>query len=391
MDLDSFTQSIVRRTDAFSASLATAFVAAASLVVSVGGEARPYGLAFGFCAASMYFLLRCFEATTPARTAAYTASMAIALYLHPLTVLLFAAQWMTIAAGSRERAELRILLPALPLACCTLLPVVALVHASGAGQLDWVSRLSRVVVQGFARGLFGAYYGLPLIAIAAAFAVALTSNCNTKNITVYVGIWFIGPIALLFGVSAFKPMLISYYILYVWLPAGMIAGLALHAVKQQPRLRALAATCTLALVVWNLLLVPDALQHRENWRGLVAYYLAHRAHGDAFVVYAPYTVLPFRYAFAERGEPVPKIVFPSDSPVVADAISRRALSAAEIHRLSSQHTVWLVLSHAAIGRPDARRNLRALFERCRLTSSHTVPSRLPLPMQIDRFDCGLRG
>lgn len=48
--------SIARRTDAFSASVATAFVAAAALTVSIGGEARPYGLAFGFCAVTLHAL-----------------------------------------------------------------------------------------------------------------------------------------------------------------------------------------------------------------------------------------------------------------------------------------------------------------------------------------------
>jgi mannosyltransferase len=215
----------------------------------------------------------------------YALVLAVTVVMHLFTVLVVAAQAVTVllgAASSHSWRAARRWLVATGLALCALAPFVV----AAAGQADsvgWIAPFAWTDVWGFILAIAGRASLIAPFAILAVLAIRI----STKRPTVMAVAlpWLIVPPVLLFGVSAFDHLYLFRYLLYC-LPA-----LALLAAAGLDRFRgwqhAIVLVALIGLTIPQQLNVRNPDQGANDFRAEAAFIQTHKQPNDAIFFVVP--------------------------------------------------------------------------------------------------------
>lgn len=319
-------------------------------------EARPYSLEILLCAASGWCFVSLIDVPRRRMFAAYAATTLLAIYAHPLAILWPVAHGASLAFVARSRALLLGFIASAAAVAVGLLPLAAGVRLNGTHQIDWIPpmtsqqvlRLLQVLAAGARGGPLGhGELALLIAATTVAGAVVLFWSSRAQPALI-LATWLVLPLAAVLIISVWKPIDETRYVCYVILPAFVLTGVALDALRRS----AGAVACAVALVLlvtggmWQMLLYRG-----EDWRSAAAF-LDRAAPADGVVVYTANVLRALRYAQAERSVPMhgvllypPALTWTGDQDLnlltVPPGLPERAAQ--------TFPRVWVVLSH----RPSA--------------------------------------
>lgn len=341
--------------------LASLILASNAAYLYYATEARPYGAVLFFAALSMYLFLRAVYDDDPRFVPWYAIAACAAIYFHALAVLLPIAQGASLFVMRTQR-RLRIVFT-----CCyaalavALIPLILLARRGGTAQIAWIPDLSRATAVSFVQQLAGT---LPLAAMMALLVIISLRNARNdpaRRVIVLI-VWAAGPIVLGALVSLHQHIFIGRYFLYTLIPGCVLAAHGLLSLRPA-FVRAAAAIALLAAVAHGLWYLSGF--QAEDWRSAVAYVNANALPGDGRIVYAPYEVMPYRYALSESGATDVPLLYPSGGSLRLSQYTRRLPLSAQALRAFGSHRVWIILART----PDiARTPLRAAPATARLVS-----------------------
>ena len=301
--------------------LAGAFLAVNVFFIGYGQEARSYALGMLLLTISWGLFLRVVEEhPSTRRLALWSVVSALATYAHVLSLLVIAAQPLSLLFLPRDRRRTRHVASGLGLLLLLAAPLLALVVSRGGAPLHWVPPLSWGSVVQFWEALVG-YTGpvgmVGVLALAGWAVVDAVRVARTEGPSVITWrrmvpvCWFFVPALLMLAASPFQPLFLSRY------AALAVPGLALtlgSAVMRLPRfpVRALVGAVLILLTASRL---PSFYAHSVNddWRGTVRYVLEESRPGDGLFFQGPHGVWVYRY-YARQfagGQAGPEVVYPT--------------------------------------------------------------------------------
>jgi mannosyltransferase len=354
-------------------------------------EARSYSLFILLTTLSSGFFLGCVRGPTPSNRNrwSYVLASVLGVYAHLYALLLLAAQWLSVrgpkeAQPSQPRVATS---PAIRRAWISIglavLPLLAFVGKTGAGQIRWIPQPSVHDTLGFWEHLAG-NAGLPLLLLYAAACVAAIpllrgtpfgagANWDAWRVQ-FLLIWLCFPVALTLLLSLARPVFLARYFAFC-LPALIIlaaAGLS--------RLRR-AWLLTVSLAAMLLLSLQGTLSYydhdfdleRDGSQAAANYILDHAQPGDAILFHIAEARVPYEFVRSLRAaknssNPAagPEIIFPrhGDHFDYRDVTGNPTLEF--MHSVPGRYgRVWVVLmSNGVPGHPDATTFMleRALVE-----------------------------
>ncbi len=331
-------------------------------------ETRPYSLEILLCATSAWCFVALLDAPHRRTFAAYGAATLLAIYAHPLAILWTLAQAASLAFVPRSRVLLRRLAVTAGCVAVGLLPLVAGVRLNGTHQVDWIPPMTaarlleffEVLAAGPGGGPFGhGELALVLAASAAAGALILVRSSRSRFALV-LPTWLIVPIAAMLIISVWKPLDESRYVCYLVLPASLLIGVALDALRRTAgRTVAVAALIVVAAAGSAHML----LYRGEDWRATSAF--LDRASGtDGIVVYTSNVARALQYAQTERGVSLRAVVlYPSVRPWTGDQAIEPVPLDLPNRAASAFPRLWVVLSHRnRTWEPVVLKPLRRFYE-----------------------------
>jgi len=237
-------------------------------------EARAYALQGAALALAMLGFARFLrEPSNWAGLGRYAAGAAVAVWLHPTSVLAVVGFNVAVLAGQVGRAGLlrwTAANAAVVAACLPLLP--GMLSPSAAGATGWIAPLDRwAALQVGGVTLFGPALsehamGLCEAGVAALAALVLLPPWRTSRrallVLVLVPAVFL---LLMLGLSFKKPMLISRTVAWVWIPLALVLGDVLA-----QRARVVGAAVLALFVVGAALHLARVDTLKEDWKGLLA-------------------------------------------------------------------------------------------------------------------------
>ncbi len=360
-----FYATAARLFDARSAGLGSLLLVANSFFVYYQQEARSYALAVLLVIVATYAWTRWLERPSASWTLAYAAAAALAIYAHLFCLFVVAAHAASLVACRHSLPSPRRLVAVYGLLGLLLVPL-ALYFATGyTGQLWWVREPGLGdLAEAFATlsgaadpPAFPASGWLLLLGYGAMCCLALVAARSGRRPGrdrawswpyALVLAWLVLPTVGSFLVSLWKPIFVERYLI-VALPAlTMLAGVGLASIgARRIRIAAVAALVGLALVQLGSQYRDET---KEGWRAAVAHLTAHARTGDAVVVYAPYTRIPFEYylerhpRLAERLTPLYPALPWGGIDLAVD--QNQPPDFARLARTEDRYErIWLVLSH----------------------------------------------
>ncbi len=338
---------LVNREAAF---LATLTLGTSYTFLRYAVETRPYSLEILLCATSGWCFLLVLDAPRGRTFAAYASATLLAIYAHPLAVVWTVAHAASLAFVPRSRALLRGLIVSAGAVAVGLVPLVAAVRLNGTHQIDWIPPMTGTraldALQVLAAGEDGGPFGhgelaLALAAIAITGAVILIKTSRARQALV-LATWLLLPLTAMLLISVWKPVEESRYFCYVVLPAFILIGVALDAMRRSAGYIA----CALILVVLASGAVGQMLAYRgEDWRAAAAF-LDRVAPADGVIVYTSNVMRALQYAQTERAIPMRgMLLYPGERPWVGDLRIEPLAPDLPKRAARTYPRVWVVLSH----------------------------------------------
>lgn len=347
---------------------AAALLATNAYFVQYSQDARSYSLMVLLCLLSSFYFLRSLKETSRPNRAAYVLTSALAVYAQFFSLLLLAAQWLSLKMLDRNQIPRQNKNDWRWIAMLVA-PVVAFVATTGAGPLRWIQRPGLKDLWICKLQFTGNGGPLLLLAYVCASIPAVAAVWPTRRIRRvprdswryrFVFCWLLFPPLFTLVLSLVKPLFVLRYFIFC-LPA-----LALLAAYGLTRLRAnwlIAAALSLMLIL-SLRGTADYYRRdidiqRDDWRAATNFLLSHAEPGDTLLFHVPMGRMPYEFYVSVQGStPSPPLVlYPSHGDRITFLDFVEKPNDAELQRLLPPHRrAWLVLTYAETpsGRPDAR-------------------------------------
>ncbi len=332
---------LARRLFGTAVAVTAAFVLALNVAyLYYATEARPYGIVFFFAACAMYLFV-CMAYDGRYRLAPwYAAVSVVALYLHPLAILLPVAHGLSLLVVRSARAMVMVFAACFAAITVVAVPMFWLAARDGTAQIAWIPGLSRATLGAFAENLAGT---APLAVVLGALVVVAVWNgrSDASRRTAALFVWAVVPIVLGAAISVVQHVFIARYFLYTLIPVVILAAYGLLALRNSVArvVAVIAVTAVIGQGLWYL-----AGYQVEDWRGAVAFIEARALRGDARLVYVPFQTVPYHYAYAElTGRDDTAVVYPTE---MLGGGSRTAPLPASVVQTFAHRRVWVVFSRA---------------------------------------------
>ncbi|MBV9439399.1 MAG: glycosyltransferase family 39 protein [Candidatus Eremiobacteraeota bacterium] len=314
-------------------------------------EARPYALEILLCTLSGWCFVALLDAPRARRFVPYVATTLLAIYAHPLAILWVAAHAVGFAFVRRTRALVRGFAVSVAAIAAGLLPLVAGVRRNGTHQIDWIPPITPERAWRSLESLAGGSRGGPLghDELAAVFAGCVLAGCvlllreRPPREARLLVVWLVVPIFAILVASMWKPVEPTRYYAYVIVPAALIAGAALAALRRTAGVMA-AACAVAALAIGGA--AQMALYRGEDWRAAAAI-VDGGLPADGVIVCSANVLRALRYAERERGhpEPVGHLLYPPDVEWTGDRNKPPVPSDLPEQAARMHQRLWIVLSH----------------------------------------------
>lgn len=374
-------------------------------------EARSYALALFLIVLATYAWIRWLEEPSAFWTVAYAVAASLSIYAHLFSVYVIAAHAASLVVRRRSLPSLPRLVGVYALLAVLLVPMMLYFATGYTGALWWVRaptlhdlNTAFLELSGGANTPAHPHSGrrILLLGYAAACCLALLAGARewranrdwtrTWPYALVLG-WLFFPTLGSFLVSFWKPMFIDRYLI-VALPAlALLAGVGFASIGAR-RIRFVAVAALVAMSISQL-----AIQYhdetKEDWRTAVAYVSANARTGDAVVVFAPYTRMPFEY-YLERSPGLAARVTPlfPASPwgkFNLEVDQGQPPDLAQLARAQNHYgRIWLVFSQNQLNEIDMHttERLSKILSRDRTSSTQTF--RGPISVTLESPSPALR-
>jgi mannosyltransferase len=348
---------------------AAALLATNAYYVQYSQDARSYSLMVLLCTLSSFYFLQALKEPSRRNRAGYILVSVLAVYAQFFSLLLLAAQWLSLRMLDRNQSPRQNKNDWRWIALLVA-PIVAFVGTTGTGPLRWVQRPSLKDLWVFGLHLTGNGGTLLLLGCAGACIAAVAPVWTTLRIETVsweswryrvLLCWLLFPPFLTLALSLVKPLFVPRYFIFC-LPA-----LALLVASGLTRLRSnwLIGTALSLMLILSLrgtaaYYKQDLDIQRDDWRAATKYLLGHAEPGDALLFHVPMGRMPYEFYVSVLGSlpsSAPFVLYPhhGDRITFLDFVEKP--NDGELQRLLPQHKrAWLVLTYAETpsGQPDAR-------------------------------------
>jgi mannosyltransferase len=362
--------------------IAVALLSCNAYAIRYAQEARSYSLFMLLATLSSGFFVACVrEPPSSERNRwGYVLTSVLAVYAHFYALLLIQAQWLSVHGlkrGQGSCADVAAISPALRRAwiwiALAVLPLLAFVGKTGAGQIRWIQRPSFHDLLDYWEHLAG-NAGLPLLLLYAAACLAailplrglifrLGANWDVWRLQ-FLLIWLFFPVALTLLLSLARPVFLARY-LFFCLPALIILAAAGLASLHKAWMVGLCLAATLLLSLQGTLSYYDHDFDLERDGSLAAanYIYDHAQPGDAILFHIAQGRIPYEFFGSLRGTRKPRssattgpaIIFPRHGDQLDYRDVTGKPSSEFVRAIPGQYArLWLVLmSNGPPGHPDA--------------------------------------
>ena len=286
---------------------AALFMAVNPFAVYYSQEARPYALFLAAAVFSLYYVVGVLRDGTRRSRAGYVVSTAVALYSHPLALLLWgvhaAALLMPLGQGQERRRAGRRLARVMAISALLFIPQVVLISAQAVAKVLGVSAASWIPVPPLsAIGVTVTQYFMhPLSALAVMLVLAaVVAAVLFKRRRLPSGLWIPAALLVFFMLA---PWIISHLLTPVYVErytipalAGFVIALAWALSEMRRWLRAAAVTLLMAFTAVALHGYYTGMD-KESWRQTAEAARTLVRPGDLIVVTVSYTAPALRYYY----------------------------------------------------------------------------------------------
>ena len=343
------------------------------LVVLFAQNARGYALSLLLVSASSALFVSALNAPSSwGLWVGYALVSALAAYANFWAALVPLAHGASLAFLPPGTAPWRRLVPTGIGLGVLLVPLALLIHATDSAGVNWAAGSSAGKIFSKVRADLP-HVVIDLVVVLAVAAVVVIAavvrrHPRTQVVSrhwplVFALCWLVVPVVAVVLLSlTYKPLLVVRYLVICLPPFILLVAYGLTRLQG-----ALAPVALAAVVALSAAGVGAFISHgsSEDWRAAAAS-VAARAHtGDAVVIFAPYTRIPFQWYI--RQHPVAAAqLHPAFPPGPWDADGLRydasfAVTTAGIEKaVTSDHRVWLVLSQQQLYPADDRALLAGL-------------------------------
>jgi mannosyltransferase len=372
--------------DARSALAGVALLAFNSFFIRYGQEARGYSLLTLLVVASTWAFVRALDRPeSRLRWVAYVVTGTLAVYAHFFGALVALAHAVWLVRERPREAVWRALGAWLAIAALAA-PILAFVLFKDVGQIDWIPTPRAIDALHVLRQLSGDAGWWLLGLYGAACALALGRSDSRARL---LWVWLLVPFVVAFGLSAFKPIVQSRYLIVVLPPLAMLAGAGIARVRSQP----LAGLMLSVALVLSAIGVRDWRHEadRQYWRHAARHVMANAQPGDAVGFYVYSARVPFEYYLDRLGlrRPDVDLVDLASTPYIAGPRQPEP-SAAVLEALATgPPRVWLVRLQdgAPAGHPLRRHEqIQAIETGLGRTRIRSVDVSFPGGIRVQRFD-----
>lgn len=271
-------------------------------------EARGYSLAVLLVASSTLVFVRLVRSPSWIVGIAYAILAALSIYAHFFSVLVVAAQWLSVMFLPARSAPVRKLTGALVLTAFLSFPAAAFVLSKNVGQLNWVPKPS--LLEFYHLGLFLSAEGGKVIGniLFVLFVIALCL-AGKKAVQVWRAgpspeSWsyalalscLITPIVLTLIISLRTPVFFHRFLI-VCLPAFLLLAAIGLSLMRLPVIALFVAVSMVASIF-------SYSRTREQWREATQSVLSQAKSGDQITFFEPWGRVPFNY-YIEQGRSAP--------------------------------------------------------------------------------------
>ena len=359
--------------------IAVALLSCNAYSIRYAQEARSYSLFMLLATLSSAFFVACLREPSLSERSrwGYFLTSVLGVYAHFYALLLIAAQWLS-ARGLKGMQEsgsgvaisvaLRRVWIWIGLA---VLPLLAFVGKTGAGQIRWIQRPGFQDLLDYWEHLTG-NAGLPLLAlyVAACLAAILPlrgllfrrgANWDVWRFQ-FLLMWLFFPVLLTLLLSLARPVFLARY-LFFCLPALIILAAAGLASLRKAWMVGVCLTAALLLSLQGTLSYydHDFDLERDGSQAAANYIYHHAQPGDAILFHIAEGRIPYEFFGSLRGtrdardRTAPAIIFPRHGDQLDYRDVTGKPSSEFMHSVPGQYArLWLVLmSNGAPGHPDA--------------------------------------
>jgi len=341
--------------DSPTALIAATFLSVNAFHVCYSQEARSYSLMVLLCVLSTLYFLKTFENSRNSRI--YVVLSTLAVYAHFYSLLLIAAQYLTLryllpksvsseAVWTRAWKAIAILVS----------PILIFVATTGAGPLKWIPRPGLKDIWNFVvlmTGHGGAVLAIAigLLAIRGAYdAVPNYSTADDWRVR-FLLIWLLFPILFVLLLSIFRPLFLPRYFLFCLPALLLLVASGLCRLRAGWRIPLLLLCLALSLRGTAGYYTQDFDNERDDWRSASNYILQHAQPGDALLFHVPMGRMPYEYyvSLDEKSfsPSVPMVLYPYHGPRVTFLDFVEKPDYARLSDALPHHPrIWVVLSHA---------------------------------------------
>jgi mannosyltransferase len=361
--------------------IAVALLSCNAYHIRYAQEARSYSLFVLLATLSSGFFVGALREPTPSRRSllGYVLTSVLAVYAHFYALLLIASQCLSVRGfngvrGSETRLPISVALRrAWIWIALAVLPVLAFVGKTGAGQIRWIQRPGVHDLLDYWEHLAG-NAGLPLALLCTAARLAAilplrgrlfrpAAGWNVWRVQFLV-IWMIFPVGLTLLLSMVRPLFLARYFAFC-LPALIILAAAGVASLRKPWM---TGVCLAALLLGSLQGTLSYYDHdfdleRDGSEAAANYIYDLAQPGDAILFHIAEGRVPYEFADSLRrttdagssAAPRPAIIFPRHGDHLDYRDVTGKPSSEFIHSVPEKYArVWVVLmSNGAPDHPDA--------------------------------------
>jgi mannosyltransferase len=361
--------------------IAVALLSCNAYHIRYAQEARSYSLFVLLATLSSAFFVACVRQPDRRNLRGYALTSVLAVYAHFYALLLIGAHWLSVQGWKGERGSMSTAANSSAMRRAwirigiAVLPVLAFVGKTGAGQIRWIQRPSWHELLEYWEHLAG-NAGLPLLLlyVAACLAAllplraALFRKCADWRVWrfQFLLIWLLFPVALTLLLSIARPVFLARYLIFC-LPALIIlaaAGLA------SLRKTWMLAVCLAAVLLLSLQGTLSYYNHdfdleRDGSEAAANYVYDHSQAGDAILFHIAEARVPYELVGSLRAlsgardsrssaAAGPEVIFPRHG----DRLDFRDVSGNPtsefLYSLPGKYgRVWVVLmSNGPPGHPD---------------------------------------
>ena len=358
--------------------IAVALLSCNAYSIRYAQEARSYSLFVLLATLSSGFFVAGLHEPSSRNRRAYILASVLAVYAHLYALLLVAAQWLSLRGWKKTQASSSRVATSAAMSRAwiwiglTVLPLLAFVGKTGAGQIRWIQRPGFHDLLEYWEHLAG-NAGLPLLLLYAAACLAailplrgrlfrLGSDWEVWRLQ-FLLIWLLFPVALTLLLSLARPVFLARYFIFC-LPALVILAAAGLANLRKAWMMGLCFAAMLLLSLQGTLSYfdRDFDLERDGSEAATNYVYDHAQPGDAILFHIAEARVPYEFFSSLReardsrgGTAGPVILFPRHG----DRLDYRDVtgkpSSEFLHAVPGQYArVWVVLmSTGTPGHPDA--------------------------------------